>query len=94
MGHHLPDVDPSRVEVDNRDEPVLVARNIKDRKFAHLVCTAVEGTYVGHVLSAGLLDHPVPGSQRAFRVWMRGPELAEAPEGNHVHTPSHGIVKR
>jgi hypothetical protein len=85
MRENPPHIDTTRIKMDDRDQSVLVARDIKDSKFADLVRTVIACPHVCKLLPVRLSGDLIPGSQCGFCIRMPGPELPESPEGNNAH---------
>jgi hypothetical protein len=63
MRKHPPHIDTTSIKVDDGDQSVPVARDIKDGKFADLVRTVIERPYVREPLPVSLSGHLIPGPQ-------------------------------
>src|SRR4029453_15693027 len=84
---HAPHVDTPGIKVDDRNQPVGVAGDIEDGKFAHLVGAAIVRAHIREPLPARLFADRLPGTQGGFRIGMLRPKFAQSPERENVHGP-------
>ena len=63
MRENPPHIDTTSIKVDDGDQSVLVARDIKDGKFADLVRIAIERPHVHEPLPVSLSGYLIPGPQ-------------------------------
>src|SRR5918912_381970 len=88
MRQHAPHVDTPGIKVDDRNQPVGVAGDIEDSKFADLIGAAIVRAHIREPQPTCLFRDPIPGTQGGFRIGMLRPKLAQSPERENMHSPS------
>jgi hypothetical protein len=74
MREHMANVDSAAIEMDDGNQPVLIAANIEHNPLTHLVCGRERGAEVLEGFKAGLSHNPEPPLKRRLAVGMFLPE--------------------
>lgn len=85
MGQHVAHVDLAAVEVNQCDQPVLVAADVEHSPIADLIGRRKGSTQLIKRVKVSPLHDLEPACQRRFAVGMPCPEVAQGFSRDHVH---------
>jgi hypothetical protein len=86
MGEDVPNVDFLPIEMNSRNEPILIPADIKNYEPVHIIGAGEMLFQVTKRVIVGLLDNTIPSFKRRATIRILGDKIFDPFMGDDVHT--------